>query len=439
LLDGPGESGYGLSPVGGRPERFVSRPRSRRPSALAARVAVAAAGVLAFVLVAVPVASASNNVNGDKKKIVQLEAQIQAAGNYAQGLVSAYDVELGKEQQVRDALVATGHRIASDQSATERAARRLRALAVDAYVYAGSSTGVAALIGVPSTLSAEASVYATLAGGKLQSASTTYLIDIHALTGARSKLGQEQASIHAVMHRLIPDQHSAYAAIAREQELLYQTKGQLKAALVAMFRAHQAAVREQQEEDALAKRTVVVSASQALPAPTATPSSQASTAPAGYANPLRGVSGLTPERIDQGVDYNGIGPVFAIGDGVVLSTVNGGWPGGTFITYKLESGPAAGLVVYVAEDLVPRVYIGEQVTPSTVVGDMYAGWSGIETGWADGSLGDTMAMVAGQFAGWNSTAYGWNFDQLLVSLGAPSGILQNNPASGAVPGGWPTW
>lgn len=134
----------------------------------------------------------------------------------------------------------------------------------------------------------------------------------------------------------------------------------------------------------------------------------------------------------------GIGPIYAIGDGVVLSTVNGGWPGGTFITYKLESGRVAGLVVYAAEDIVPHVFIGEQVNANTVIGTMYEGWSGIETGWADGSLGDTMAMTAGQFGGGNSTAFGWNFDQLLVSLGAPGGILEGGP-TGAVPAGWPNW
>src|SRR5262249_58441885 len=39
----------------------------------------------------------------------------------------------------------------------------------------------------------------------------------------------------------------------------------------------------------------------------------------GYRNPLRGVSGLVPERIDDGVDFTGLGPVYALGDAVVTS------------------------------------------------------------------------------------------------------------------------
>ena len=39
----------------------------------------------------------------------------------------------------------------------------------------------------------------------------------------------------------------------------------------------------------------------------------------GYLNPLRGVSGLVPERVDMGVDFGGAGPVYAIGDGIITN------------------------------------------------------------------------------------------------------------------------
>jgi murein DD-endopeptidase MepM/ murein hydrolase activator NlpD len=426
--------------VGGRPKFRGARPRPHCVRRIATRFGSTAVALFVLALVAIPSASASNNVNRDKKRIVELEAQIEAAGNLSQTLVAQYDKELAKQQQIHAALVATGRAIASDEAATRRAANRLRTLAVDSYVYAGSSSGVAAIIGVPSALSDVASVYAQLASGKLQTAATTYLIDFHTLSHQRKVLGQEQASVEAVMRQLIPDQHSAEAAIARETEQLASAKGDLKVALALVFREHEAQERQEEQEAALAKRQTVATASAPLPAPT-TPTAQANAnpgGPSGYENPLRAIAGLSPERIDQGVDYMGYGPIYAIGDGVILSTVNGGWPGGTFITYKLESGPAAGLVVYAAEDINPSVYIGQQVNANTVIGTMYEGWSGIETGWANGSEGDTMAMTAGQFGGSNSTAFGWNFDQLLVSLGAPGGILESGP-TGAVPSGWPTW
>jgi hypothetical protein len=71
---------------------------------------------------------------------------------------------------------------------------------------------------------------------------------------------------------------------------------------------------------------------------------------------------------------------------------------------------------------------------------MYEGPDGIETGWSDPSgQGYTMAHDYNQFDGANSTAFGDNFSQLLASLGAPPGVLQNTPPTGTLPTGWPTW
>jgi murein DD-endopeptidase MepM/ murein hydrolase activator NlpD len=217
--------------------------------------------------------------------------------------------------------------------------------------------------------------------------------------------------------------------------------------------------REAAEEREAAERAVQEVAQQPPPPPpttttttstppktTTTPTPPPSTPPppatttGGYANPLRAISDLNPERIDQGVDYSGYGPIYAIGDGVVLNTVSAGWPGGTFIAYQLTDGPAAGLTVYAAEDIDPAVQVGQQVSANTVLGQMYEGPDGIETGWADASaLGLSMAAEYNQFSGANSTAFGYNFSQLLQSVGAPGGILQNDPATGSLPSGWPQW
>jgi murein DD-endopeptidase MepM/ murein hydrolase activator NlpD len=159
----------------------------------------------------------------------------------------------------------------------------------------------------------------------------------------------------------------------------------------------------------------------------------------GYANPFRAISGLTPERIDQGVDYAGAGPVYAIGNGVVLNAFSSGWPNGTFIAYRLTDGPARGLVVFTAEDLSPQVSVGSTVKASTVIGQMFRGPHGIEIGWADGSaIPNAMARSFGQYREGVSTAFGNNFSRLLQSVGAPAGILNNAP-TGTLPTGWPQW
>ncbi len=144
-----------------------------------------------------------------------------------------------------------------------------------------------------------------------------------------------------------------------------------------------------------------------------------------YLNPLRAITGLIPQRVDMGVDFAGSGPIYALGDAVITNAQgdNAGWPGGGWITYQLTSGPAAGLMVYVAEDVQPTVQVGQQVTSSTVIAQMYNDGDGIETGWAtpDGSTAESQLAVAGGIGGDGPfpTEVGLSFDALLVALGVP--------------------
>jgi hypothetical protein len=167
-------------------------------------------------------------------------------------------------------------------------------------------------------------------------------------------------------------------------------------------------------------------------------------APAVYLNPLRAMAGLVPERIDEGVDFGGTGPVYALGDAVVtIAGGNAGWPGGGWITYRLTDGPGAGLVVYLAEDVTPTVRTGQQVTPTTVVGTVFNGGDGIETGWAQptGVSAESELPEAGGIGGGGPfpTLVGANFDQLLQLLGVPA-APNAGPAYGVLPAGYPgTW
>jgi hypothetical protein len=160
----------------------------------------------------------------------------------------------------------------------------------------------------------------------------------------------------------------------------------------------------------------------------------------GYANPLRAIRGLTPERIDQGVDYSGTGPVYALGPGKIINVTNSGWPGGAFIVERLSAGPLAGRDVYVAEDVSPTVHVGEKVDSSTQLGILTGGPDGIETGFAAPPpyLGESEALLKGQ---WNSsqasTGEGVAYSRVLRSLGAPAGIHSGAATSGAVPSGSP--
>jgi len=165
-------------------------------------------------------------------------------------------------------------------------------------------------------------------------------------------------------------------------------------------------------------------------------------APSGYLNPLRAVSGLVLERIDEGVDFGGSGPVYALGDAVITNAgQNAGWPGGGWITYRLSDGPDAGLMVYLAEDVTPTVQAGQHVTAATVIANMWNGGDGIETGWAQatGVSAESELPEAGGIGGGGPfpTMVGLNFDQLLQVLGVPPAPNAGGPAYGVLPANYP--
>ena len=178
-------------------------------------------------------------------------------------------------------------------------------------------------------------------------------------------------------------------------------------------------------------------------APSASPAAPPPAAPV-YLNPFRAITGLVPQRIDMGVDFAGSGPVYPIGDAVVTNATgsSSGWPGGGWITYQLTGGPAAGLMVFVAEDVQPTVQVGEHVTPATVIATMSNGADGIETGWAmpDGSSAESQLAVAGGVSGGGPfpTMVGINFDRLLVALGVPAAPNAGQAGYGALPSNYPT-
>jgi murein DD-endopeptidase MepM/ murein hydrolase activator NlpD len=399
-------------------------------SVFAALVLGATMGALASVH-----GASASTPGGDRARIAALEKQIAADGAAAKRVVARYDDAQARQAEIARRLVVAGRELTIGRAAKAQVGRKLRRMAVEAYVNADAGGGFALLLDVPNDQSGVAAVYSRVASDQLVTTVTTYESDEHRVEAEQSTLRSEQVAIKAVLAELLPDRAAAEAAVSRDEALLGSLRGDLRRAIAADVASD--AAQDSAAENAFAKKPTVVPnpTSEPTPPPVATRPS----GPSGYVNPLRSISSLYPERIDQGVDYSGFGPIYAIGDGTVLSTANGGWPGGTYITYRLSNGPAAGLVVYAAEDIEPLVQVGETVTPNTVLGTVYEGPDGIETGWADNGTGDTMARDAGEFYGWNSTAFGANFSQLLVSLGAPGGVPQNHPFTGVLPADWPTW
>ncbi|MGN6169970.1 MAG: hypothetical protein ACTHQQ_17645 [Solirubrobacteraceae bacterium] len=150
------------------------------------------------------------------------------------------------------------------------------------------------------------------------------------------------------------------------------------------------------------------------------------TAPAAeYVNPLA-LAKVTPERIDQGVDYAGTGTLTAIGWARIIHVQrrNTGWPG-AFIQYRLLHGPRAGRYVYYAEGVRPAtgIQVGRLVRPGRAVAHLIPGWStGIEIGWGANIGTETLAAEFHQYS--YPTRCGRNFSRFIESLGGPPGIAE---------------
>jgi hypothetical protein len=255
-------------------------------------------------------------------------------------------------------------------------------------------------------------------------------------SGAKGGLGTAISSQSAAAE--IAAQRAATARAAAQHAAAKSAAAKSAAAQQAAKRAAaaRAAAARATAQRAAAKRAAAQSAKkhQAHANPTTT----------AYRNPLRAVSGLIMERVDQGVDFGGAGPVYALGDAVITNATadNAGWPGGGWITYQMTNGPDKGLTVYLAEDVTPTVQVGQTVTSSTVIANMFNGGAGIETGWAtsDGSTAESQTPEAGGINGNGPfpTVVGLNFEAVLESLGVPPAPNASEPANGTLPPGYPT-
>jgi hypothetical protein len=149
--------------------------------------------------------------------------------------------------------------------------------------------------------------------------------------------------------------------------------------------------------------------------------------PGEYVAPLS-CSNIHFAGYDDGVDYCGNSPVYAIGDGVVLVAVQGNpsvlhWAcdgsAGSFLSYKLTNGPNQGDVIYVAEgiNIAPGIHAGYPIKAGQQIATMV---NCIEIGFGQ----DTASCVAcggahggGGQSGGNYDNSGHNFGRFVRSLG----------------------
>lgn len=155
-----------------------------------------------------------------------------------------------------------------------------------------------------------------------------------------------------------------------------------------------------------------------------------------YFNPLAHAR-VTPERIDQGVDYAGTGYLVAIADGIVTESIaNGsGWEGEGYLEYKItQPGELEGVYIYYAEGVNPVVHRGEQIRGGARVADLREPMPhGIELGFAAGTRQWSYYRYHdGPYHEGDVTRPGLAFSNLVHKLGGPAG-RQEGPVVGNFP------
>ena len=146
-----------------------------------------------------------------------------------------------------------------------------------------------------------------------------------------------------------------------------------------------------------------------------------------YVNPFA-EGGWSVSRTDMGVDYVPIRrePVVAIGDAKIIgSSTHSGWPGGSFLWYRLLDGNHAGEIVYVAEHLTKLAPAGATVPAGQRIATALPGYPWTEWGWAT-PAGDPRAFPC--YREGMETNSGREMARFLDSLGArPLRRLQPGP------------
>lgn len=417
----------------------------------------AVATSIAAFAVALPTASpadATSQLSQAKAEAAQLTAQIAQLDQQAQSAMSTYDQLQLKLATTRSQIAALQDQIARREAEVARLKAKVASEAVSLFTQAGSSSSVISIAkGTPND-AAIIQTDVTAATANQEAAVAAYVTAKQALQVQQASLQSAESDLAAQSQRAASAAQTAQRAQAAAQTQLASVDSQIQQLVAQQLAAEQAA-QAQAAAAAAQREAAALAAAQAAQARAAqdsapTPSvvvnpsggsgpAPAPTNPSGYVNPLAGTQVLQVERVDQGVDYLCNGPITALGPGRIVSAYASGWPNSVFLDYQLTSGPAAGDYVYVAEDVVPTVSVGQAVSAGQQIATCFPGGDGIETGWAaPGGIGEAYAGYAGQWNNYNSTAFGLNFSQLLSALGAPGGVVYG-PVNGSLPAGWPAW
>jgi hypothetical protein len=204
-----------------------------------------------------------------------------------------------------------------------------------------------------------------------------------------------------------------------------------------------------------AQGTVVEVAGPGPQGPSATtanvPNCSPTPSPGTYVNPYAHTQALYPSRIDMGVDQGGTGEINAFGNARITfaaTGIGGGWTCATSVNggvvYQLLNGPYAGKYIYVFEDVIPAVHVGQVVQAGQKIAD-FPPHGCDEMGWAvpPGTTDQPLAATLPGFSGDQSPqalAAGDSMSRLLKSVNGPTGLREGagvGVQAAAMPPGYP--
>jgi hypothetical protein len=173
--------------------------------------------------------------------------------------------------------------------------------------------------------------------------------------------------------------------------------------------------------------------------------------PGGYVNPYAHTQALYPSRIDMGVDQGGTGQIDAFGNARITfaaTGIGGGWTCATSVNggvvYQLLDGPYAGKYIYVFEDVIPAVHVGQVVQAGQKIADFpphgcdEMGWA-VPPGTTDQPLAETLPGFSGDQSP-QALAAGDSMSRLLKSVNGPPGLREGagvGVQAAAMPAGYP--
>jgi len=255
----------------------------------------------------------AQTVESAKAQAAAVAARLNSLGAQASRLLQNYDKAQASLLQVNQEIKTTQSQIAQSQSEVTSLKSALAKEAINDYMTGGNLTSLYVLFNDNPT-------QATVRQEFLNTVTNSQTDLIASHQAALQSLHLEQASLNTLQQRAVTVLNQTTVAKNSALITIGQEKAQLDsvdASIASLVAQQQAALAQQ----AAARARQIITDSQSNSS--GTPSSTS-----GYANPLRAIGGLRSERVDQGVDYSGYGPIYAIGSGVVLSVFNGGWPGG---------------------------------------------------------------------------------------------------------------